>query len=191
MKEERKGMLIVISGPSGTGKGTICEKLLAEDPSLTFSVSATTRYRRETEIDGVHYHFLTEEKYDELLAQDAFLEHATVHGHRYGTLKAQVERQLEAGQHVVFDVDVVGGCNIKEYYGDRALSLFIQPPSVEELRRRLEGRGTDAPEIIQQRIDKAEYELSFAPKFDKVVINDDLATAQAEALAIIKEFVEG
>jgi guanylate kinase len=91
----------------------------------------------------------------------------------------------------VFDVDVVGGCNIKEYYGDRALSLFIQPPSVEELRRRLEGRGTDAPEVIQQRIDKAEYELSFSPKFDKVVINDDLATAQAESLGIIKDFIEG
>jgi len=97
MREERKGMLIVVSGPSGTGKGTICEKLLAEDPSLTFSVSATTRYRRETEIDGVHYHFISEEKYDELLKEDAFLEHATVHGHRYGTLKSQVEELMEKG----------------------------------------------------------------------------------------------
>jgi guanylate kinase len=106
----------------------------------------------------------------------------------YGTLKAQVERQLEAGQNVVFDVDVKGGVNIKKYYGDRAMSLFIQPPSVEELRRRLEGRGTDTPEAIENRLAKAEYELTFAPQFDHVVVNDDLATAEQETLKLVKKF---
>ena len=107
----------------------------------------------------------------------------------YGTLKSQVENQLNAGQNVVFDVDVVGGCNIKQFYGDRALSVFIQPPSIEELRKRLEGRGTDTPEVIESRIAKAEYELSFAPKFDVVIVNDDLDTAKAEALKVIREFL--
>ena len=108
----------------------------------------------------------------------------------YGTLKEQVEKQLKEGQNVVFDVDVVGGCNIKKFYGDRALSVFIQPPSVDELRCRLEGRGTDAPEVIESRIAKAEYELSFAPQFDCVIVNDDLETAKAEALKVIKKFLE-
>lgn len=159
---------------------------------LTFSISATSRAPRGTEQHGVEYFFLSPEEFRERIAAGEFLEYEEVYpGRFYGTLKAQVERQLQAGQHVVFDVDVVGGCNIKEYYGNRALSLFIQPPSIEELRRRLEGRGTDAPEVIQQRLDKAAYELSFAPKFDRIIINDDLDTAKAEALTIIKAFIKG
>ena len=164
---------------------------MQQNLGLAFSISATSRAPRGNEQHGVEYFFLSPEEFRERIAAGEFLEYEEVYTDRfYGTLKAQVERQLEAGQHVVFDVDVVGGCNIKEYYGDRALSLFIQPPSVEVLRQRLEGRGTDAPEVIQQRLDKAEYELSFAPKFDKIIINDDLETAKAEALAVIKKFVE-
>ena len=185
------GKLIIFSAPSGSGKSTIINYLMQQNLGLAFSISATSRAPRGNEQHGVEYFFLSPEEFRERIAAGEFLEYEEVYTDRfYGTLKAQVERQLEAGQHVVFDVDVVGGCNIKEYYGDRALSLFIQPPSVEVLRQRLEGRGTDAPEVIQQRLDKAEYELSFAPKFDKIIINDDLETAKAEALAVIKKFVE-
>ena len=183
--------LIIFSAPSGSGKSTIINYLLEQDLHLAFSISATSRPPRGQERHGVEYFFLSPEEFKERIANDEFLEYEEVYKDRfYGTLKSQVENQLAAGQNVVFDVDVVGGCNIKQFYGDRALSLFIQPPSVEELRRRLEGRATDAPEVIQQRIDKAEYELSFAPKFDKVIINDDLDIAKAEALAVINEFIE-
>ena len=145
------GKLIIFSAPSGSGKSTIINYLMQQGLGLAFSISATSRAPRGTERHGVEYFFLSPEEFRERIAAGEFLEYEEVYPDRfYGTLKAQVERQLEAGQHVVFDVDVVGGCNIKEYYGDRALSLFIQPPSVEELRRRLEGRGTDAPEVIQQ-----------------------------------------
>ena len=139
----------------------------------------------------MEYFFLTPEEFRCRIENNEFLEYEEVYKDRYyGTLKAQVEKQLEAGQNVVFDVDVVGGCNIKKFYGDRALSVFIQPPSVEELRCRLEGRGTDAPEVIESRIAKAEYELGFAPQFDCVIVNDNLETAKAEALKVIKEFLE-
>lgn len=185
------GKLIIFSAPSGSGKSTIINYLMQQNLGLAFSISATSRAPRGTEQNGVEYFFLSPEEFRERIAAGEFLEYEEVYTDRfYGTLKAQVERQLEAGQHVVFDVDVVGGCNIKEYYGDRALSLFIQPPSVEVLRLRLEGRGTDAPEVIQQRLDKAEFELSFASKFDKIIINDDLDTAKAEALETIKKFIK-
>ena len=136
------------------------------------------------------YFFLQPDEFRQKIANGEFLEYEEVYTDRfYGTLKAQVERQREAGQNVVFDVDVKGGVNIKRYYGDEAMSLFIQPPSVEELRRRLEGRATDTPEAIQQRLDKAEYELTFAPKFDHIVVNDDLETAKQEALRLLKDFL--
>ena len=184
-----KGKLIIFSAPSGSGKSTIINYLMQQGLGLTFSISATSRAPRGTEQHGVEYFFLSPEEFRQRIANNEFLEYEEVYPDRfYGTLKEQVERQLEAGQHVVFDVDVVGGCNIKEYYGHRALSIFIQPPSIEELRRRLEGRGTDTPEVIKQRIDKAEYELSFSPKFDKIVINDHLETAQAETLTLMKYF---
>ena len=185
-----KGKLIIFSAPSGSGKSTIINYLMQQGLGLTFSISAPSRAPRGTEQHGVEYFFLSPEEFRQRIANNEFLEYEEVYPDRfYGTLKEQVERQLEAGQHVVFDVDVVGGCNIKEYYGHRALSIFIQPPSIEELRRRLEGRGTDTPEVIKQRIDKAEYELSFSPKFDKIVINDHLETAQAETLTLIKHFL--
>ena len=185
-----KGKLIIFSAPSGSGKSTIINYLLTQDLNLAFSISATSRPPRGEEKHGVEYFFLSPDEFRQRIANNEFLEYEEVYKDRYyGTLKAQVEQQWEAGQNVVFDVDVVGGCNIKKFYGERALSLFIQPPSVDELRRRLTGRCTDAPEVIEHRIAKAEYVLSFAPRFDKVIINDDLETAKAEALKVIREFL--
>lgn len=182
--------LIIFSAPSGSGKSTIINYLLKQNLNLAFSISATSRPPRGTEQHGVEYFFLSPEEFRQRIANDEFLEYEEVYEDRfYGTLKAQVERQLEAGQNVVFDVDVVGGCNIKQFYGERALSIFIQPPSIEALRQRLEGRGTDAPEVIKDRLAKASYELTFAPKFDKVIVNDDLEKAQAETLEVLKEFL--
>ena len=182
--------LIIFSAPSGSGKSTIINYLLTQNLNLAFSISATSRPPRGTEKDGVEYFFLTPDEFRRRIANDEFLEYEEVYQDRfYGTLKEQVEKQLAAGQNVVFDVDVVGGCNIKKFYGERALSVFIQPPSVEELRKRLVGRGTDAPEVIENRVAKAEYELGFAPKFDTVIVNDDLETAKAEALKVISQFL--
>ena len=184
------GKLIIFSAPSGSGKSTIINYLLTQHLNLAFSISATSRPPRGTERDGVEYFFLTPDEFRRRIANHEFLEYEEVYEDRfYGTLKSQVERQLEEGQNVVFDVDVVGGCNIKQHYGDRALSIFIQPPSIEELRKRLEHRATDTPEVIESRLAKAEYELSFAPKFDKVIVNDDLEKAKAEALQTITKFL--
>ena len=159
--------------------------------NLAYSISCTSRAPRGTEQNGVDYFFLTPEEFRQRIENDEFLEYEEVYTDRfYGTLKSQVENQLEAGQNVVFDVDVKGGVNIKKFYGDKALSLFIQPPSINELRKRLEGRATDAPEVIDQRIARAEFELSFADKFDKIVINDMLEYAEADALEIIKDFLD-
>ena len=188
-----KGKMIVVSAPSGSGKSTIINWLMQGHPELNlcFSVSCTSRAPRGTEQNGVEYFFLTPEEFRQRIDNNEFLEYEEVYEDRfYGTLKEQVERQRNAGENVVFDVDVKGGCNIKQYYGDEALSIFIQPPSIDELRRRLEGRGTDAPEVIEQRLERAAFELSFADQFDKVVVNDDLATAEAEALAVICEFLQ-
>ena len=188
-----RGKLIIISAPSGTGKSTIISWLMKEHPelNLAFSISCTSRAPRGTEKNGVEYFFLTPEEFRQRIDNDEFLEYEEVYeGRFYGTLKAQVERQLEAGQNVVFDVDVKGGVNIKKFYGDKALSLFIQPPSINELRKRLEGRATDAPEVIDQRIARAEFELTFADKFDKIVVNDNLAQAEEDALLEIKNFLK-
>ena len=165
---------------------------MQEHPELKlyFSISCTSRAPRGTEQNGVEYFFLTPEEFRERIAKQEFLEYEEVYENRfYGTLKQQVENQREQGQNVVFDVDVKGGINIKKYYGDEALSLFIQPPSVEELRRRLEGRKTDTPEAIEERLAKAEYEMTFAPQFDKIIVNDDLETAKQETLKIVKAFL--
>ena len=183
-----RGKLIIFSAPSGTGKSTIISWLMKEhkELNLAFSISCTSRAPRGTEQNGVEYFFLTPEEFRARIEDDEFLEYEEVYTDRfYGTLKSQVEKQLEAGQNVVFDVDVKGGVNIKNYYGDEALSIFIQPPSVNELRRRLEKRATDAPDVIDQRIARAEFELTFADKFDKVVINDILEYAEADALSAI------
>ena len=188
----KKGKLIIFSAPSGSGKSTIVQWLMKEHPELRlyFSISCTSRAPRGTEQNGVEYFFLTPEEFRNKIQNDEFLEYEEVYQDRfYGTLKAQVERQREAGQNVVFDVDVKGGINIKKYYGDEALSLFIQPPSVEELRRRLVGRATDTPEAIEQRLAKAEYEMTFAPQFDSIVINDNLEEAKEKTLELLSSFL--
>ena len=193
MRCKNMGKLIIFSAPSGTGKSTIINWLMAEHKELrlAFSISCTSRQPRGTEKNGVEYFFLSPEEFRQRIANGEFLEFEEVYANRfYGTLKSQVERQASEGQNVVFDVDVKGGCNIKQHYGDRALSVFIQPPSVEELRRRLEARGTDAPEVIDQRIARAEYELGFASQFDRIVINDNLEKAKSEAYDIIRSFLE-
>ena len=184
------GKLIIFSAPSGSGKSTIINYLLKQGLRLRFSISATSRAPRGTERDGVEYYFLTPDEFRARIARGDFLEYEEVYQDKYyGTLKSEVERILAEGDNVIFDVDVVGGCNIKAFYGDRALSIFIQPPSVEELRRRLENRSTDAPEVIESRVAKAEYELGFAKRFDKVIVNERLETAQEEALETIRTFL--
>lgn len=186
------GQLIIVSAPSGSGKSTIVQWLMKEHPELKlyFSVSCTSRPPRGTEQDGVDYFFLTPREFKAKIEADEFLEYEEVYENRfYGTLKQQVERQRQAGQNVVFDVDVKGGIHIKHFYGDEAVSLFIQPPSIEELRRRLVARATDTPEAIEQRVAKAAYELTFAPQFDHVIINDDLDTAKQQTLSILRQFL--
>ena len=188
-----RGKLIIISAPSGTGKSTIISWLMKEhkELNLAYSISCTSRPPRGAEQNGVDYFFLTPEEFRHRIENNEFLEYEEVYTDRfYGTLKSQVDNQLEAGQNVVFDVDVKGGVNIKKFYGDQALSLFIQPPSIAELRRRLEGRATDSPDVIDQRIARAEFELTFAKKFDKIVINDILEYAEADALTAIQEFLD-
>ena len=183
--------VIIFSAPSGSGKSTIINYLMQQDLNLHFSISATSRPPRGQEQHGVEYFFLSPEEFRQHIDNGDFLEYEEVYKDRYyGTLSAQVDQQLERGENVVCDVDVLGGINIKSHYGDRALSLFIQPPSIEELRRRLEGRATDAPEVINDRIARAEFELSHASQFDAVVINDNLEKALEEALVIVKQFLE-
>ena len=185
MSEIRKGMLLVISGPSGTGKGTLIEKLMKEDPSLVFSVSATTRAPRPGEIDGVHYHFVSNEKYDELVAQGAFVEHATVHGNRYGTLRSEVYQRLERGENVVLDIDVQGALNVIASEKEK-VSIFILPPSMKELRARLTGRGTETEEAVERRLRNAVWEISQKDRYQYKVINDDLEECARTLQAIIK-----
>ena len=185
------GKLVIFSAPSGSGKSTIINFLLKQGLDLHFSISATSREPRGNEKHGVEYYFLSPEEFKSKIAANEFLEYEEVYTDKYyGTLKSEVERLLTNGNNVVFDVDVVGGCNIKQYYGDRALSLFIQPPGIEVLRSRLEGRGTDSPEVIESRLAKATYEMTFAPKFDRVIINDEIETAKAETLHVIRAFLE-
>ncbi len=189
----KKGKLLVFCAPSGSGKSTLVQWLMKEhgELNLRFSVSCTTRQPRGTERDGVEYFFITPDEFRRKIAEEAFVEYEEVYTDKfYGTLKSQVQTQIERGENVLFDIDVKGGCNIKRLYGDEALSLFIQPPSKEELRRRLTSRGTDAPEMVEQRLAKAEYEMSFAPQFDRIVVNDDLEKAKQEVFSIVKDFLD-
>ena len=186
------GRLLIVSAPSGSGKSTIVNYLRKEHPEfrLAFSVSATSRPPRGAEQDGVDYYFLSPEEFRRHIRSGDFLEFEEVYENRfYGTLRSQVDEKLAAGMNVVFDVDVKGGINIKRHYGDKALSIFIQPPSMEALRKRLVGRATDSAEQIEERLAKAEYEMSFAPQFDRIIINDDLETAKQEAVALLREFL--
>ncbi len=185
MREERKSMLIVISGPSGVGKGTIYKRLLQNDQSLTFSVSVTTREPRDGEKDGVDYFFITDGEYDRLLKEDAFLEHATVHGHSYGTLKSQIEEKMARGQNVVLDIDPQGARNVMAARPD-CVSIFLLPPSYEELRKRLYGRNTDRPEDIERRLKNARGEIEQANLYQYNVVNDDVNLAYQRVAAVIE-----
>ena len=186
------GKLIIFSAPSGSGKSTLVNYLLSQsEANYAFSVSCTSRAPRGTEQHGKDYYFLSPEEFRRRIANDEFLEYEEVYTDKfYGTLKSEVERLSDEGYTVLFDVDVKGGVNIKKFYGERALSIFVQPPSIEELSRRLHNRGTDAEEVIQTRLAKAEYELTFASLFDRVIVNDDLETAKAEVLAVVKDFLK-
>ena len=185
------GKLIIFSAPSGSGKTTIVKELLKIFPQFEFSISATSRAPRGQEQNGVDYFFLSQEEFREKVAQDAFVEWEEVYnGTCYGTLKSEVQRIWAKGNVIIFDVDVIGGINLKRIFGDNACSIFIQAPSIEALRERLIGRGTDSMETIEKRIAKAEFELSKAPEFDHIVVNDDLATAVENTKQIINSFLE-
>ena len=184
------GKLIIFSAPSGSGKTTIVKRMLELFPQLEFSISATSRAPRGVERNGVDYHFLTPEEFSKAVEADEFVEWEEVYkGTCYGTLKSELERIWNKGNVIVFDVDVMGGLNLKRIFGDRACSIFVMPPSIEELRRRLEGRGTDTAEVIEKRVAKAEFELDKAGGFDCRVVNDDLETAVAETADIIRKFI--
>lgn len=183
--------IIIFSAPSGSGKSTLINYLLEQMPGVfEFSISATSRQPRGQEVHGKEYYFLSPEEFRSRIANGDFLEYEEVYKDRfYGTLKSEVERISANGRIAVFDVDVKGGVNIKKFYGDKAMSVFIQPPSIEVLKQRLEGRGTDAPDVIQTRLERASFELTFAPQFDKVVVNDDLATAENQLVELVKDFL--
>ena len=188
---EQQGKLVIFSAPSGAGKSTLVNYLLPQFPQLSFSISATSRAPRGQEIHGKDYYFLSSEEFNARVAQDELLEWEEVYaGTYYGTLKSEVQRIWSEGGVVVFDIDVVGALNLKKQFGERALALFVQAPSIEVLEKRLRGRGTDSEEKISERIDKAAQEMSRAPEFDKVVVNDDLETAKAESVAILRAFLE-
>ena len=186
-----QGKLIIISAPSGSGKSTIIGRIMQDESlRLAFSVSATTRPRRGKEVHGVDYYYLTPEEFEDKIANDELVEYQEVYkGRYYGTLKSEVERITGMGMNVVLDLDVLGGVNVKKMYGDRAISIFIQPPSVEVLRQRLINRGTDSMEDIKARVDKAEFEISIGPQFDHTVINDDLEVAVAQVHDLIAAFI--
>jgi len=186
-----KGKVVIFSAPSGSGKTTLVKWLLEQNLNLHFSISATSRAPRSMEVDGTDYYFLSPEKFREKIAENAFLEWEEVYADKfYGTLKSEVERILNEGKHVLFDVDVKGGMTIKKHFGEEALSVFVQSPSIQELRNRLEARGTDSTEIIQERVEKAAYELTFAPQFDAIIINDVLEVAKSDCLKKIQDFLE-
>lgn len=181
---------LIFSAPSGSGKSTIVHHILDLHPEMEFSVSATSRPLRGAEQDGVDYYFLSEEDFRSRIASDGFVEYEEVYpGRFYGTLKSEIQRIWDAGHVVIFDVDVKGGVNLKKYFGRDALSVFIQAPSVEVLRQRLEGRGTDSAEDIEKRVAKAAEEMTYAPRFDVVLVNDDLQTAFAEAERLVDDFL--
>lgn len=185
------GKIIIISAPSGCGKSTIINEIFKQGGvDMQFSVSATNRQPRVGEEYGVNYFFLTDEEFRQKIAEDAFVEYEEVYpGRFYGTLKSEVERICQSGHNVILDIDVKGGVNVKRMYGERAISIFVMPPSVAELRRRLEGRATDAPEVIDERVAKAEFEIGFAPQYDCQIVNDNLQTAVEETRTVILKHI--
>ena len=188
--QNKPGRLFIFSAPSGAGKTTIVQHLLESNLNLEFSISAASRNKRPNEIDGKHYYFINADQFRNKIENDEFLEWEEVYkDHYYGTLKSEVERIRNAGKHVIFDVDVIGGLNIKKYYQDDALAIFIMPPTLKHLEERLRFRSTENEEQLKKRIDKAEEELKYASQFDKILINDDLAIAQKEAEELVIKFI--
>jgi len=187
----KTGKLIVFSAPSGSGKTTLVHHLLSQQLLLGFSISATSRAPRGKEQNGIDYHFLTPDQFQAKIKADAFLEYEEVYANLfYGTLHAEVDRLWKEGKHILFDIDVKGGLTIKHKYPQNTLAVFVQPPSVAVLENRLRSRATDSEETIQKRLAKAALEMEFAPKFDHILINDDLETAKKEALQIVVDFIE-
>jgi len=187
----QKGKLLIFSAPSGSGKTTLVKYLMQQVDNLSFSISATSRSKRGGEVDGKDYYYLSAGEFRKKIANNEFVEWEEVYTDKYyGTLKSEVERIRNQGQHVVFDVDVVGGVNIKKLYGNGALAIFIMPPSIEVLKQRLIGRGTDSKDDIATRISKAEFELTFSDKFDETIINNNLEKAKKETVELVKRFVE-
>lgn len=185
------GKMIVVSAPSGSGKTTIVKQMLASGLNLEFSVSATSRNPRAGEKDGVDYYFLSPEAFKKKISSNEFIEWEEVYKNcYYGTLKSEVERIWRKQHHVIFDVDVIGGLNIKKQFSDICLSIFIKAPSIAELESRLKKRSTDSEETIRKRLEKAEYELGFAPQFDRIIVNDRLEKATEETFQIIKDFLQ-
>ena len=185
------GKVIIVSAPSGAGKTSIVKHVLQYLPELRFSTSATTRTMREGEVNGKDYHFLSVDDFKKGIERNDFLEWEEVYRNQfYGTLKSEIQRIWDEGKTVIFDVDVKGGLNIKKYFGDNALAIFVEPPTVQELENRLRKRGTETDESLRKRVEKAEYELSFAPKFDKIILNDNLDDAREEMLHTIREFLD-
>lgn len=186
----KQGKLIIFSAPSGSGKTTIVHRILPQFPELQFSVSATSRAMRPGETNGKDYYFLSAEQFKSYRDQGKFLEWEEVYKDQfYGTLLSELDRIWAMGKHVVFDVDVKGGLNIKRQFPDKALAVFIQPPSVEELKNRLLKRGTETEESLKKRVGKAEEEMEYAPQFDKIIVNDDLEKAVEETRRTIREFI--
>lgn len=186
----KQGKLVVFSAPSGSGKTTLVHHLLTQDLSLGFSISATSRAPRGEEVDGKAYYFLSESEFRKKIKEEAFVEYEEVYdGAFYGTLKSELERLWGEGKHVLFDIDVKGGLKIKAQYPQDTLAIFVQPPSLEELENRLRSRGTETEEKIQQRLDKSATELTFSQDFDRILINDDLTQAKADALRLVKHFL--
>ena len=184
--------VLIFSAPSGAGKSTIVGHILGIwKDTMEFSISATSRAPRGTEQNGREYHFVSPDEFRRLISEDSFVEYEEVYkDHFYGTLKSEVERIWAAGHVIIFDVDVKGGVNLKKYFGEKALSIFIKAPSVETLRQRLVKRGTDSPEAIAERVEKASQEMEYAPQFDYVLINDDLATAFGEVEKVVEDFLD-
>lgn len=184
-----KGKVIIFSAPSGSGKSTLVHYLMSQNRSFSFSISATSRMPRGNEQDGIDYFFFTPEEFRKKIANDEFVEYEEVYKDKfYGTLKSQVEEQLKTC-NILFDVDVKGGCNLKQHYGNRALFIFVQAPSLSELRKRLEKRGDTTPEEIEKRLSKAEYEMTFASKADTIIVNDDLEKAKENLLKTVNDFL--
>jgi guanylate kinase len=188
--QEMPGRSIIVSAPSGAGKTTIVRHLLGEGLGLEFSVSATSRPMRANEVDGKDYFFLSVDEFKGRIRAGEFVEYEEVYpGRFYGTLRSELERIWEAGHHAIFDVDVVGGLDLKEIYRTKALALFVSPPSLEALEQRLNDRNTETPETLRIRVEKAEHELTFRDRFDAVIVNDDRDTACAEATSLVRAFL--